>query len=71
MIAMWVTPPPHNLPEPVAPLTRAEVEEAIQHLRATQMRGPESMRERYSAKLDELLEQWETARLEEALAEEA
>lgn len=56
-------------PEPVAPLTRLEIEEAIAHMRATQKRAPKAFSERYSAKLDDLLDQWVTAVLEEAIAD--
>lgn len=59
------------VPEPVAPLTRLELEEAMRHLRETQKRGPKSMHERYSGRLDDLLDQWVTACLEETLNEEA
>lgn len=57
------TPPPHK--EPVAPLTRAEIEEAICHLRATMLRAPKVMSERYHKQLDDLLDQRDAAVLEE------
>lgn len=62
-------PPPHE--PPTAPLTRAEVEEAISHVRATMRRAPKVMAERYHAQLDDLLEQWQTASLEESLTNQA
>lgn len=64
---MWDNPPPHLVPESTAPLTRLEIEEAITHLRATMRRAPRVMAERYHRQLDDLLEQWITAALEESL----
>lgn len=41
--------------------TRAEIAEAMAHLRAAQKRAPKVMADRYSAMLDELLTDWEAA----------
>lgn len=56
-----------HYPEPEAPLTRAEVEEAIRNMRATMKRAPSVMSERYHQQLDALLDQWDTAVWEESL----
>jgi len=52
----WVKPPPHILVTDET--TRAELEEAMRHVRASQKRAPQAMQERYSARLDALLAEW-------------
>jgi hypothetical protein len=56
-------------PEPVVPLTRADVEAKIIQKRADQQRAPQAFQASYSAQLDDLLEDWRAAVLEEAIAE--
>jgi hypothetical protein len=56
----WQTPPPH--PVRVGDeATRAEIEECLLHLRDAQRRAPMVMAERFHAKYDALLTDWEQA----------
>jgi hypothetical protein len=63
-MAAQVTPQPHAQREVLLvtdKTTRGEIEEAMLNVRATMKRAPDAFQERYSAKLDALLDDWERA----------
>jgi hypothetical protein len=63
----WRKPPPHDVPgefvRATDEATRAEVEEAITHLRTAYKRGPQgkSWQDQHHKRLDDLLYDWEMA----------
>lgn len=62
----WTQPPPHVRPEVIVitdETTKAEIEEAITHLRTAYRRGPQGRdwQEQHHLRLNAMLDDWELA----------